>query len=50
VKSKNGKVYCYDKDLKSWVSLEITPIADVCMLPKDVIEAYLMKLIDEEQA
>jgi hypothetical protein len=46
VKSDNGKVYCYDKDLQCWVSLEITPLKDTSMLPKDVVEAYLMKAVE----
>jgi NMD protein affecting ribosome stability and mRNA decay len=49
VKSNDGKVYCYDKDLKSWVVLDVTPI-NMSLLPKDVIEAYLMKAVNEEPA
>jgi hypothetical protein len=47
VKSDNGKVYCYDKDLQCWVSLEVTPLKDASMLPKDVVEAYLKKMVEE---
>jgi NMD protein affecting ribosome stability and mRNA decay len=49
VKSNDGKVYCYDKDLKSWVVLDVTPIT-MSLLPKDVIEAYVMKAVNGEPA
>jgi hypothetical protein len=46
VSSKDGTVYCFDKDQNTWVKLRATPV-ETRELPPDVVEQLIKIALDE---